>query len=156
MLIEQEPSDVWSYFFSLNLKRRFGLTASVNRYQSTGKTSNKDSISQLAFSAVWSSKSWYREDWLNRLKQINTKEPLKNTLVARPCSRPLKVREVIQMGNTHPPNHVPLYWLSAAPRLNPGSIRLRFLQIFLCASFLLTRKLSAQFRHKVEVILSTA
>ena len=75
MLEEQGPSDVWNVFRSLNLKRRLGLTASVNRYQSTGKTSNKDSISQLVFSAVWSSKSWYREDWLNRLKQIQTKEP---------------------------------------------------------------------------------
>lgn len=29
------------------------------------------------------------------------------------------------MGNTHPLNHVPLYWLSGAPGLKPGSVRLR-------------------------------
>mgnify|MGYP007094136597 CR=1 FL=1 len=72
-------------------------------------------------------------------------------LVAKPCSRSLKVREEIQMGNTHPLNHVLLYWLSAAPGLNPGSIRLWSLWIFLCTSCLLTRKQSAQFRHKVDV-----
>ena len=49
--------------------------------------------------------------------------------VAKPCSRSLKVREEIQMGNTHPLNHVLLYWLSAAPgksRKHPSSVSLNF------------------------------
>ena len=55
-------------------------------------------------------------------------------LVAKPCSRSLKVREEIQMGNTHPLNHVPLYWLSAAPeetRKHPSSVSLNFPLCFL-------------------------
>ena len=50
-------------------------------------------------------------------------------LVAKPCSRSLKVREEIQMGNTHPLSHVLLYWLSAAPgksRKHPSSVSLNF------------------------------
>ena len=78
------------------------------------------------------------------------------TLIAKPCSRSLKVREEIQMDNTHPLNHVPLYWRSAPSEFNSESVRLRSLYIFLCASCLLTRKQSAQFRHKVDVFLSTA
>ena len=73
------------------------------------------------------------------------------TLIAKPCSRSLKVREEIQMDNTHPLNHVPLYWRSAPSEFNSESVRLRSLYIFLCASCLLTRKQSAQFRHKVDV-----
>ena len=128
MLKEQEPSDVWNVFLSLNLKRRLGLTASVNRYSSTGKTSNQDEISSIVFSAVWYPIPWYRKGIEIRLKQIQPKKNrLRKTLVAKPCSRSLKVREEIQMGNTHPLNHVPLYWLSAAPGLKPGIVRLRSL-----------------------------
>ena len=95
---------------------------------------------------------WYRKGLPIRLKQIQSKRTAsERRLSPNRAVDHKKGREEIQMGNTHPLNHVLLYWLSAAPGLNPGSIRLWSLWIFLCTSCLLTRKQSAQFRHKVDV-----
>lgn len=126
MLEEQGPSDVWNVFlkFEFEAKARphsFGQSIFIDGQDLEPRLSL---FHRLSCSLV--PDTLIQERFTNSpLTNPIQKNRLRKTPVAKPCSRSLKGREEIQMGNTHPLNHVPLCWHSAAPGLKPRSIRLR-------------------------------